>query len=83
MNLLLLDQFSDPGGAQLAMLELLPAIRAAGWRATVGLPGSGNLVDAVRACGFETACITCGPFASSRKPRRSLPSFLLRTCSDL
>ena len=28
MNLLLLDQFSDPGGAQQNLLELLPALRS-------------------------------------------------------
>ena len=43
MNLLLLDQFSDLGGAQQNLLELLPAMRDAGWQALVGLPGEGEL----------------------------------------
>ncbi|HEX3880454.1 MAG TPA: glycosyltransferase family 4 protein [Bryobacteraceae bacterium] len=67
MNLLLLDQFSEPGGAQLALLELLPAIREAGWRALVGMPGDGDLFEGVSGLGFETARIRCGPYASARK----------------
>ena len=62
MRLLLLDQFSDPGGAQQVLLELLPAIRERGWKALVGLPGEGELFARVRALGFETARIDCGPY---------------------
>jgi glycosyltransferase involved in cell wall biosynthesis len=53
MNILFLDQFSDLGGAQQVLLELLPAVRARGWRAVVGLPGDGKLVGAVRDLGLE------------------------------
>ncbi len=67
MNLLLLDQFSDPGGAQRCLLDLLPAIRAMGWNALVGLPGDGEIFASVRELGFETARITCG---SSANPAR-------------
>ena len=62
MNLLLLDQFSDLGGAQQNLLELLPAVRDAGWRALVGLPGQGKLFERVRALGFEAQPIECGPY---------------------
>ena len=72
MNLLLLDQFSDPGGAQQNLLELLPAIHHAGWRALVGLPGKGDLFERVRSLGFEAQPIECGPYSSGRK---SLPDF--------
>ena len=67
MNLLLLDQFSDPGGAQRCLLELLPAIRARGWKAVVGLPGDGELFARVRELGFETARITCGSRANAAR----------------
>ena len=67
MRLLLLDQFSDPGGAQQALLELLPAIRERGWRTTVGLPGTGELFGRVEAMGWETARLTCGPYRSGTK----------------
>jgi glycosyltransferase involved in cell wall biosynthesis len=59
MNLLLLDQYSDPGGAQQALAELLPAICERGWRAVVGLPGSGELCAVVRALGLELERIDC------------------------
>ncbi len=67
MNLLLLDQFSDPGGAQKNLLDLLPAIRAAGWQTLVGIPGEGALFEQVRALGFEAEAIECGPYGSGRK----------------
>jgi glycosyltransferase involved in cell wall biosynthesis len=60
MNILLLDQYSDPGGAQQVLVELLPAIRERGWRVVVGLPGSGKLVGAIRALGMEVERIDCG-----------------------
>lgn len=59
MNVLLLDQYSDLGGAQQVLLELLPAIRERGWRAVVGLPGSGKLCDAIRELGIEVERIDC------------------------
>jgi glycosyltransferase involved in cell wall biosynthesis len=79
MNLLLLDQFSDPGGAQQNLLELLPAIRDAGWRALVGLPGKGQLFERVRALGFEAQPIECGPYGSGRKSAADFARFLAGT----
>jgi glycosyltransferase involved in cell wall biosynthesis len=79
MRLLLLDQFSDPGGAQKNLLELLPAIRAAGWSALVGLPGQGKLFDAVRACGFDTVQIHCGPYRAGRKSLGDFARFIAQT----
>src|SRR5207249_2164311 len=67
MKLLLLDQYSELGGAQQVLLELLPALRARGWSATVAIPGDGPMFDRVRALGFETARIDCGPYRSGRK----------------
>jgi glycosyltransferase involved in cell wall biosynthesis len=63
MNLLLLDQYSDLGGAQQVLLELLPTIRQRGWRALVGLPGNGKLCELVRGSGFAVERIDCGPVA--------------------
>ncbi len=79
MNLLFLDQFSDLGGAQKNLLELLPAVRAAGWRALVGLPGEGELFQRVRALGFEAERIDCGPYASGRKSAADFGRFLAGT----
>lgn len=79
MNLLLLDQFSDPGGAQKNLLELLPALRKMGWRTLVGLPGEGKLFERVRALGFEAERIECGPYGSGRKSAADLGRFLAGT----
>uniref|UniRef100_Q01S28 Glycosyl transferase, group 1 n=1 Tax=Solibacter usitatus (strain Ellin6076) TaxID=234267 RepID=Q01S28_SOLUE len=79
MNLLLLDQFSDLGGAQKNLLELLPAIREAGWRTLVGLPGEGELFEQVRALGFEAERIECGPYESGRKSAADVARFMAGT----
>jgi glycosyltransferase involved in cell wall biosynthesis len=79
MNLLFLDQFSDLGGAQQNLLELLPAVRAMGWRALVGLPGEGELFERVRALGFEAERIACGPYGSGRKSAADTAHFLAET----
>jgi len=79
MKLLLLDQFSDPGGAQQGLLDLLPAVRQRGWQATVGLPGSGPLFERVRALGFEAVEIGCGPYSSGRKSLRDAARFVIQT----
>jgi glycosyltransferase involved in cell wall biosynthesis len=79
MRLLILDQFSDPGGAQQALLDLLPAMRERGWDATVGLPGDGPLFEQIGALGFETARIDCGPYRSGRKSPADALRFLTGT----
>jgi hypothetical protein len=75
MKLLLLDQFSDPGGAQQVLLELLPAFRDLGWTALTGMPGAGEMFERVRALGFEAERIECGPFSSGEKSRADLARF--------
>jgi glycosyltransferase involved in cell wall biosynthesis len=67
MRLLLLDQFSDLGGAQQVLLEFLPAIRGLGWKALLGLPGEGEFFARARALDIPAEQIVCGPFASGRK----------------
>lgn len=51
MNLLLLDQYSDPGGAQHCLLDLLPAFSQRRWRSVVAAPGDGALFERARAAG--------------------------------
>jgi len=79
MRLLLLDQFSDPGGAQQVLLELLPAFRECGWKVLVGLPGEGEMFRQVGALGFETERVECGPYGSGRKSAVDLARFLKGT----
>jgi glycosyltransferase involved in cell wall biosynthesis len=67
MNILFLDQFSDLGGAQRCLLELLPAVRARGWQAHVAAPGNGALRDRVLALGATYRQIASGPYQSGGK----------------
>jgi glycosyltransferase involved in cell wall biosynthesis len=79
MKALLLDQFSDPGGAQQGLLDLLPGLHEHGWTAAVGLPGHGELFHRIRALGFPVERIDCGPFTSGRKSAVDLARFLAQT----
>jgi glycosyltransferase involved in cell wall biosynthesis len=67
MNVLFLDQFSELGGAQKCLLDLLPEIEERGWRASVALPGDGPLVKLLRARNIQVHSIHCGPYRSGRK----------------
>ncbi len=76
MRILLLDQFSDPGGAQRAVLDLLPAFRERHWRAVVAMPGNGDVFRRVYEAGFETARLDFGPYRSGRKSIPDTARFL-------
>jgi glycosyltransferase involved in cell wall biosynthesis len=67
VNILFLDQFSDFGGAQQCLLDLIPAVHARGWRAFCGVPGDGPFTAKLRELGAEVSPISCGPYASGRK----------------
>jgi glycosyltransferase involved in cell wall biosynthesis len=67
MNILFLDQFSDLGGAQRCLLDLLPAVRAHGWQAHVAAPGDGELRGRAVALGAKFHAIRCGPYESGQK----------------
>jgi glycosyltransferase involved in cell wall biosynthesis len=79
MNLLVLDQFSEMGGAQQALAELLPAMTARGWTGTVAMPGNGELFQRARAAGFATAQIPCGPYRSGTKSVADAARFAVDT----
>jgi hypothetical protein len=79
MKLLLLDQFSDPGGAQQGLLELLPSLRARGWEAVAGLPGDGELFPRFREAGFAAVRIRCGPYTPGSKSFGDAARFLAGT----
>jgi glycosyltransferase involved in cell wall biosynthesis len=67
MNILFLDQFSELGGAQRCLLDLLPAIEERGWRAHAALPGDGPLIDLLRSRNVGVERIPCGPYRSGSK----------------
>ena len=53
MKILFLEQFSEMGGGQRNLLDLL-AICARGWQAVVAAPGAGPLFNAAREAGAES-----------------------------
>jgi glycosyltransferase involved in cell wall biosynthesis len=63
MRILCLEQFSELGGGQRNLLDLLPAFRERGWSALVAAPGSGPLFEFARAAGAETAKIKLGSYS--------------------
>jgi glycosyltransferase involved in cell wall biosynthesis len=79
MRLLLLDQFSDLGGAQQCLLDLLPAIAVRGWKALIGMPGTGEMFARVRELGCEAETISCGPYGSGPKSARDMARFAVDT----
>ncbi|HUA60228.1 MAG TPA: glycosyltransferase family 4 protein [Verrucomicrobiae bacterium] len=79
MKLLLLDQFSDMGGAQHGLFDLAVAIRDRGWRALAGLPGHGELFGRLEKLGIECRAIPCGPYHSGRKSAGDVARFLAGT----
>ncbi len=67
MTILFLDQYSDPGGAQQCLADLLPAIAAKSWQAVVLAPGEGWLQQRAIEAGAQYRPIAYGPFHSGRK----------------
>ena len=68
MNLLCIEQFSNWGGGQRSLIDLLPAFSARGWRPHVAVPEEGPFADAVRRLGYRTEVLDCNQYASIRKP---------------
>lgn len=75
MHILFLDQFSELGGAQRCLLDLLPAIEQRGWRASAAIPPGGPLVAQVRARNVSVSDIRCGPYRSGAKSLADLLRF--------
>src|SRR5690242_16154621 len=70
MNILFLDQFSEMGGAQRCLRDLLPAVAARGWTAHVAAPGKGPP---------GTHSLPLSPYGAGRKSLGDL----VRFASDL
>lgn len=67
MRILFLDQFSDLGGAQLCLQDVLFEVRRLGWQAEVLAPGKGSLLDFARDCGFAVQSLALVPYTNGRK----------------
>lgn len=67
MNILALDQFSDLGGAQQCLLDLVPAMHAEGWHVTCAVPGDGKLIQKLRGLGATVDSLRLARLTSGRK----------------
>jgi glycosyltransferase involved in cell wall biosynthesis len=67
VNLLFLDQFSDLGGAQQCLLDLVPAVQAAGWNVSCAVPGAGSLVEKLRKRDCDVYPLRAIPLAAGTK----------------
>ncbi|HZS55518.1 MAG TPA: glycosyltransferase family 4 protein [Bryobacteraceae bacterium] len=67
-NILCIDQFSNFGGGQRSLLDLLPAFSERGWNASVAIPGDGPFSAMIRHCGYRTHSFVCGAYVSRKKP---------------
>jgi glycosyltransferase involved in cell wall biosynthesis len=79
VNLLFLDQFSDLGGAQQCLLDLIPAVQAAGWNAACAAPGSGRLFEKLRERGVTVHSLPETPLTAGSKPPRDFVRFAFET----
>jgi len=67
MNILIVDQFSQPGGAQQGLINLLPEVRARGWHAHMLAPGDGELIRWCREHGVPVYPLPLGSYSSGGK----------------
>jgi glycosyltransferase involved in cell wall biosynthesis len=75
MKILFVDQFSEIGGAQRCLLDLLPGIRQRGWTAHAAVPGNGPVVAALRSGGATVHSIRCGPYENGHKSAGDMMRF--------
>jgi len=67
MRILFLDQFSELGGAQLCLQDVLEEVGRLGWQAEVMAPGAGPLLDFARERGFAALRLPALPYNNGCK----------------
>lgn len=75
MRILFLDQFSDLGGAQRCLLDLLPAVRERDWQAVVAAPGAGALFDQAYQNGAKIVRLRRAAYRSGAKSAGDLARY--------
>jgi glycosyltransferase involved in cell wall biosynthesis len=75
-RVLFLDQFSDMGGAQRCLAELIPSAPGAGWEAQLAAPGEGSLVRTLRETGIPVHGLPLGDYSLGRKSAAEAIRFL-------
>jgi glycosyltransferase involved in cell wall biosynthesis len=67
MNILCIDQYSELGGAQRMLLDLLPSFSERGWTIQAALPGSGPLIASLEKLGYVTYKFHSNTYTKVRK----------------
>jgi hypothetical protein len=70
MRILFADQFSETGGAQMALMDLLTATLERGWNTRLAVPGDGPLVGWCGRRGIPVHELPLRPQTSGRKTLR-------------
>ncbi len=66
-NILCIDQFSNLGGGQRSLLELLPALSEHASQLSVAIPGTGPFTTIVRNLGYRTHNFPSGSYSVKKK----------------
>ena len=74
MRILLVDQFSEAGGAQHGLMEAAAGFAAHGWELHAAIP-SGPVVDVLMPLCKSITPLVCGPFTPVRKSLRDMVRF--------
>jgi glycosyltransferase involved in cell wall biosynthesis len=75
MNILFVDQFSQSGGAQLCLMDLLPAVVERRWNARLLVPGDGELAAWCRRVGIPVHGMKPTRYANGSKSTLDLARF--------
>jgi glycosyltransferase involved in cell wall biosynthesis len=75
MKILFVDQFSELGGAQLGLRDLLDETTRRGWEPTVMAPGDGPLIRACEQQGIPVCALPLSQYSNGHKTVRDLMHF--------
>lgn len=67
-NILCIDQFSNLGGGQRSLIDILPAFSQLGWRPSVAIPSDGPFPAMLRRLGYRIHSFVYGSYTSIKKP---------------
>jgi len=76
MDILFLDQFSELGGAQRCLVELVAGVQRRCWRAHAAIPGDGPLAASLRTSGIPVHDLALGPYSLGPKSAADTIRFL-------
>lgn len=76
MKILIIDQFSELGGAQLCIRDLAPEIARRGWQATFIAPGEGRMRRLLLEFGIASEPLNGGSYTNGRKTLGDFAQYL-------